>query len=57
MSVVVDVPEPEMPRLNDHGIGIDLGIKEFSVVSDGTVYGNINRSKVIRKTEKKLKRE
>lgn len=57
VSVVVDMPEPEMPRLNDNGIGIDLGIKEFAVVSDGTVYGNINRSKAVRKAEKKLKRE
>jgi len=57
VSVVVEVPEPELPKLNAYGIGIDLGIKDFAVVSDGTVYGNINRSKVIRTTEKKLKRE
>ncbi len=57
VSVVVEVLEPEKPQWNDNGIGIDLGIKNFAVVSDGTVYGNINRSKVIRKTEKKLKRE
>jgi len=57
VSVVVEVPEQEEPKLNNNGIGIDLGIKNFAVVSDGTVYGNINRNKVICKTEKKLKRE
>jgi len=57
VSVLVDRPEPEKPQLNDGGIGIDLGIKNFAVRSDGTVYGNINRSKTIRKIEKKLKRE
>ncbi len=57
VSVVVEIPEAKKPQLTDGGIGIDLGIKEFAVMSDGTVYGNINRSKTIRKTEKKLKRE
>lgn len=39
------------------GIGIDLGIKDFATVSDGEVFGNINKSKRIRKLERKLKRE
>ena len=35
------------------GIGIDLGIKDLAVCSDGKVYKNINKSKRVRKLEKK----
>ena len=45
------------PTLNDFGIGIDLGIKDFAVCSNGEVYKNINKSSRIRKLEKKLRRE
>ena len=37
------------------GIGVDLGIKEFAVVSDGTILSNINKSKRIKKLTKILK--
>lgn len=43
--------------VNDHGIGIDLGLKEFAVTSDGQYFKNINQSIRIKKAEKKLKRE
>ena len=43
--------------LNNFGIGIDLGIKAFAVISDGTVKKNINKTVKMRKLEKKLKRE
>jgi putative transposase len=39
------------------GIGVDLGIKEFAVIDTGEVFGNINKSKKVRKLEKKLRRE
>ena len=39
------------------GIGIDLGIKSFAVVSDGREYHNINKSKRMRKLTKRLKHE
>lgn len=39
------------------GIGIDLGIKEFAVISNGIHKKNINKTKKIKKIEKKLKRE
>ena len=38
-------------------MGVDLGVKDFAVCSDGKVYKNINKSSRIRKLEKKLKRE
>ena len=57
VSVVMDIPDKEKPVLNENGIGIDLGIKEFAVCSNGKVYKNINKSLRVRKLEKKLKRE
>ena len=58
VSVLADVPDamPDETKRAD-GIGIDLGLKEFAVMSDGTVKGNINKTKKVKKTEKKLKRE
>ncbi|MDK0932702.1 transposase [Clostridium perfringens] len=42
---------------NNEGVGIDLGIKEFAVCSDGIKFKNINKTATIKKIEKKLKRE
>ena len=39
------------------GIGIDLGIKSFAVVSDGRNYPNINHTARMRWLKKRLKRE
>ena len=39
------------------GIGIDLGIKDFAIISDGNIIRNVNRMSEIKKTEKKLRRE
>lgn len=57
VSVLVEEQEPQKPVLNDFGIGIDLGLKDFAVCSNGKTYKNINKSSQIRKLEKKLKRE
>jgi len=57
VSVLIEMPENEKPVLNNSGMGIDLGVKDFAVCSDGKVYKNINKSSRIRKLEKKLKRE
>lgn len=43
-------------HLTNHIIGIDLGIKELAVCSDGKVFRNINKTKEVRKTEKCLRR-
>ena len=42
--------------LNDDGIGIDLGIKDLAICSDGTKYKNINKSQKIKKLEKQKRR-
>jgi len=57
VSVLVEEAEPVKPVLNSFGIGIDLGIKEFAVCSDGRIFANINKSVCIRKLEKSLKRQ
>lgn len=57
VSVLVDEPDTEKPVLNDFGIGIDLGVKDFAVCSNGQIFTNINKGLRIRKLEKKLKRK
>lgn len=44
----------ELPANN--GIGIDLGIKDLAVCSDGNTYKNINKTQKIKKLEKKKRR-
>lgn len=45
-----------LKTMND-GIGIDLGLKNFAICSDNNIYKNINKTYIIKKIEKKLKRE
>ena len=47
----------KISNTNNEGLGIDLGIKEFAVCSDGIKFKNINKTSIIKKVEKKLKRE
>ena len=56
VSVLIDVSDTEKTRLNDFGLGIDLGVKEFAVISDGVIKKNINKTAKLKKLEKKLKR-
>jgi putative transposase len=57
VSVVVEIKDCKKEKLNDLGIGIDLGIKYFAIISDGKVFRNINKSGKVKKLEKQLKRE
>ncbi|MBO0460221.1 transposase, partial [Enterococcus sp. DIV1298c] len=43
-------------KLTNEVLGIDLGIKNLAVVSNGKIYKNINKTKKIRKLEKRLRR-
>nr|WP_221399794.1 RNA-guided endonuclease TnpB family protein [Clostridium perfringens] len=47
----------KIANTNNEGLGIDLGIKEFAVCSDGIKFKNINKTSTVKKVEKKLKRE
>ena len=57
VSVLVDIPDTEKTQLNDFGLGIDLGIKDFAIISNGITKKNINKTAKLKKLEKQLKRE
>ena len=57
VSALAEVPNKQELNNNNKGIGIDLGIKDLAIVSDGSIYKNINKSVRVKKLEKKLKRE
>ena len=56
ISVLVDEDIKPINKAYTKGIGIDLGLKEFAVISDGKVFKNINKTNKVKKIEKKLKR-
>ncbi|EJT5940332.1 TPA: IS200/IS605 family element transposase accessory protein TnpB [Clostridium perfringens] len=47
----------KISNTNNEGLGIDLGIKEFTICSNGNKFKNINKISTVKKVEKKLKRE
>ena len=55
ISVSVE-EENEYEELKNESLGIDLGIKELAICSDGTIYGNINKTVKVKKLEKRLRR-
>ena len=57
VSVLIEIPDNRIANNSNEGIGIDLGLKDFAVVSDGTSYKNINKSAKLKKLEKQLIRE
>ena len=58
VSVLVEIPDTKITTDNSNdGIGIDLGLKDLAIVSNGETYKNINKSARIKKLEKKLRRE
>lgn len=57
ISVLIDIPEQDKQINNNPGIGIDLGLKDLAICSDGSIYQNINKTNNVKKIEKKLKRE
>ena len=57
VSILVEETDIKISNPNNAGVGIDLGIKEFAVCSDGIKFKNINKTATIKKIEKKLKRE
>lgn len=57
VSVLIEEQENPQSELNDFGIGIDLGVKDFAITSNGITKKNINKSSRLKKLEKQLKRE
>lgn len=57
VSVLMEIENKSYSSTHTDGVGIDLGIKKFAVISDGEVYKNVNKTSRIKKLKKKLKRE
>ena len=57
ISVLVDIQKQDTCVNNDFCVGIDLGLKNLAICSDGSTYQNINKTYNVRKVEKRLKRE
>lgn len=57
VSVLVEIPDVNIDNSSNEGIGIDLGMKDFAIISNGKTYRNINKSAGLKKLEKQLIRE
>ena len=57
VSILVEETCIKISNPNNEGLGIDLGIKEFAICSNGNKFKNINKTSTVKKIEKKLKRE
>ena len=56
-SFLFEVNTANPVSTTSEGIGIDLGVKSFAVISDGRTYPNINKTERARKLIRRLKRE
>ena len=65
VSVVIDIDEKSKYNkdleasyhITTDGIGIDLGLKDLAIVSNGNIFKNINKSSKVKRLEKRLRRE
>ena len=57
VSVLIEIPNNKVANNSNEGIGIDLGLKDFAIVSNGKTYKNINKSAKLKKLEKQLIRK
>ncbi len=57
VSILVEEDDIQVSKCTNEGIGIDLGIKDFAICSNGSKFKNINKTSTVKKVEKKLKRE
>ena len=58
LSLIMEVEDTiKVINTSIKGLGIDLGIKDTAICSDGKVFKNINKATKIKKLKKKLKRE
>ncbi len=56
ISFGIEIEHKEHKLTND-SLGIDVGVKDLAICSNGKTYKSINKSKEIKRLEKKLKRE
>lgn len=58
LSLVMEVDDiVKSENTSTKGLGVDLGIKDTAICSDGRVFKNINKTKKVKKIKKKIKRE
>ena len=61
VSVLVDEQINYQEKIVDttytSGVGLDLGVKDFIIISDGQRFKNINKSSTMKKLEKSLRRQ
>lgn len=58
VSVMIELPDDyfyDYDKSYSEPLGIDLGVKDTAILSNGTKYGNINKTEKIRREEKHLK--
>lgn len=56
LSFTIEVEENQTTLNKDLSIGIDLGVKDLAICSNGSKFNNINKTKRAKKIKKKLKR-
>lgn len=56
LSVGIEI-DKKQEELTDISLGIDLGLKNLAICSDGKVFKNINKTKKVKKLEKKLRQK
>ena len=58
LSLIIKIEDTvKVTNTYNKGLGVDLGIKNTAVCSNGMIFKNINKTKRVKKIEKKLKRE
>lgn len=58
LSLIIKIEDTiKVTNTINKGLGVDLGIKDTAICSDGMVFKNINKTKRLKKIKKKLKRE
>ena len=58
LSLIMEVEDTvKASNTSSKGLGVDLGIKDTAICSDGKIFKNINKTIKVKKLKKKLKRE
>jgi len=58
LSLIMEIEDTvKATNTSSKGLGVDLGIKDTAICSNGKVFKNINKTKKVKKLKKKLKRE
>ena len=58
LSLIIEIEDTiKVTNTNTKSLGIDLGIKDTAICSNGKIFKNINKTIKIKKLKKKLKRE